>query len=356
VSTILIMAGGTGGHVFPGLAVADELRGRGWQVVWMGSLGGLEARLVPERGYAVEWIRAAALRGKGLAALLMLPLNLLAGFWQSLRAIRRIRPDVVLGMGGYVAFPGGMMASLLARPLAVHEQNAVAGLANRVLAGVADAAMCAFPGALKDAEWTGNPVRAEVAAIAEPAARYAGRRGPLRLLVVGGSLGAQALNELVPQALALLPEDLRPSVVHQAGGNHLAALRLNYAHAKVEGELVAFIEDMAQRYAEADLVICRAGAMTVAELAAGGIASALVPYPHAVDDHQTANAKFLAGQGAAILLPQATLTPERLSALLQTLDREKLLEMARQARSLGRPDAARIVADRCVDLARRKGG
>jgi len=349
--TILIMAGGTGGHVFPGLAVADEMRGRGWNVVWMGARGGLEARLVPERGYAVEWIRAAALRGKGFAAKLMLPLNLLIGFWQSARAIFRVRPDVVLGMGGYVAFPGGMMASLFARPLAVHEQNAIAGLVNRVLAGLADKAMVAFPDALKNAEWTGNPVRADIAALAAPAARYAARRGPLRLLVVGGSLGAQALNEAVPQALALMAEAERPSVTHQAGDKHLDALRLNYSNAKVKGELVAFIDDMARRYAEADLVICRAGAMTVSELAAGGIASVLVPFPYAVDDHQTANARFLAVQGAAVLLPQNELTPEKLSALLLSLDRKKLLEMAGKARALGKPEAARIVADRCVELA-----
>jgi UDP-N-acetylglucosamine--N-acetylmuramyl-(pentapeptide) pyrophosphoryl-undecaprenol N-acetylglucosamine transferase len=351
MSTILIMAGGTGGHVFPGLAVADEMRGRGWNVVWMGARGGLEARLVPERGYAVEWIRATALRGKGFAAKVLLPLNLLIGFWQSGRAIFRIRPDVVLGMGGYVAFPGGMMASLLARPLAVHEQNAVAGLVNRVLAGVADKAMVAFPDALKNAEWTGNPVRTGIAALAAPAARYADRSGPLRLLVVGGSLGAQALNEAVPKALGLMAEAERPSVTHQAGDKHLESLRLNYSNAKVKGNLVAFIEDMARCYAEADLVICRAGAMTVAELAAGGMASVLVPYPHAVDDHQSANARFLSEQGAAILLPQPELTPEKLCALLASMDRKRLLEMAGKARALGRPDAARVVADRCMALA-----
>jgi len=345
------MAGGTGGHVFPGLAVADELRGRGWQVVWMGARSGLEARLVPERGYAMEWIRAAALRGKGLAATLLLPFNLLAGFWQSARAIFRIRPDVVLGMGGYVAFPGGMMASLLARPLAVHEQNAVAGLANRVLAGVAGKSMVAFPDALKNAEWTGNPVRADITAIAGPAERYAGRTGPLRLLVVGGSLGAQALNEAVPKALALISEGVRPSVVHQAGEKNLAALKSSYQSSGVRGELAAFIEDMAKRYTEADLVICRAGAMTVAELAAAGMASVLVPFPHAVDDHQTANARFLADKGAAILLPQEKLNPQSLANLIRALDREALLAMAKKARSLGKPDAAKVVADRCVALA-----
>jgi UDP-N-acetylglucosamine--N-acetylmuramyl-(pentapeptide) pyrophosphoryl-undecaprenol N-acetylglucosamine transferase len=352
MSTILIMAGGTGGHVFPGLAVADEMRGRGWKVVWMGAKGGLEARLVPERGYAVEWVRAAALRGKGLMAALLLPLHLLLGFWQSARAIFRVRPDVVLGMGGYVAFPGGMMASLLARPLAVHEQNAIAGLANRVLAGVADRKLAAFPGALKGAEWTGNPVRASISSLDVPEKRFQDRTGPLRLLVVGGSLGAQALNEVVPKALALIPPTDRPLVVHQSGERNLDFLKEAYENVNVQAELLAFVEDMARRYAEADLVICRAGAMTVSELAAGGIASALVPYPYAVDDHQTANARFLADKGAAILLPQPQLTPEKLAALIGALDRKALLAMAERARTLGKPDAARIVADRCAELAR----
>jgi UDP-N-acetylglucosamine--N-acetylmuramyl-(pentapeptide) pyrophosphoryl-undecaprenol N-acetylglucosamine transferase len=350
--TILIMAGGTGGHVFPGLAVADELRGRGWKVVWMGAKGGLEARLVPARGYSVEWIRAVALRGKGLAATLFLPLNLLVGFWQSARAIFRVRPDVVLGMGGYVAFPGGMMASLLARPLAVHEQNAIAGLANRVLAGVADRKLEAFPGALKGAQWTGNPVRASISLLDVPEKRFQDRAGPLRILVVGGSLGAQALNECLPRALSLIDESERPRVTHQAGEKHLESLRKSYKDENVKAETVAFIDDMAARYAEADLVICRAGAMTIAELAAGGMASVLVPYPHAVDDHQTVNARFLADRGAAILLPQRELTPEKLALLLKSLDRKALLEIARKARGLGKPDAARAVADCCVALGR----
>jgi UDP-N-acetylglucosamine--N-acetylmuramyl-(pentapeptide) pyrophosphoryl-undecaprenol N-acetylglucosamine transferase len=348
--TALIMAGGTGGHVFPGLAVADELRTRGWRVVWMGTRAGMEGRLVTARGYELAAIRAVALRGRGLAAALLLPLNLLIGFWQSARAIFRLRPDVVLGMGGYVAFPGGMMASLLARPLALHEQNAIAGLTNRILAGVADKAMSAFPNTLRNAEWTGNPVRADIAALADPAERYARRSGPLRLLIVGGSGGAQALNECVPHAIAHL--EPRPLVVHQSGEKNYAALRAAYAAAGVQGELVAFIDDMARRYAEADLVICRAGAMTVAELSAGGVASVLVPYPHAVDDHQTANARFLADQGAAILLPQTELTPQRLAQLLRTLERPQLLAMARKARSLGKPEAARVVAERCMELAK----
>jgi UDP-N-acetylglucosamine--N-acetylmuramyl-(pentapeptide) pyrophosphoryl-undecaprenol N-acetylglucosamine transferase len=345
----LIMAGGTGGHIFPGLAVAAQLRAAGWDVVWMGARGGMEERLVPPHGYRTAWIRARAARGKGLAQKLLLPANLLLSFWESLRHLRRVRPDVVLGLGGYVAFPGGMMAALLGKPLALHEQNAIAGLANRVLAGVSDKVMVAFPGALRDAEWTGNPVRAEIAAIEAPEVRFGGRSGPLKILVVGGSLGAQALNEALPKALSLLKD--RPVVVHQAGEKHLETLKSNYQSAAVSGELVAFIDDMARRYAEADLVICRAGAVTVAELSAGGMASILVPFPHAVDDHQTANARFLAEQGAAILIQQRDLTPEKLAALIGSLDRAKLLEMARKARALGKPDAAQLVARRCMQLA-----
>jgi UDP-N-acetylglucosamine--N-acetylmuramyl-(pentapeptide) pyrophosphoryl-undecaprenol N-acetylglucosamine transferase len=348
--TLLIMAGGTGGHIFPGLAVAEQVRAAGWQVVWMGARGGMEERLVPRHGYAAAWIRARAARGKGLLQKLLLPANLLFSFWESAGHIRRIRPDVVLGLGGYVAFPGGMMASLLGRPLALHEQNAIPGLANRVLAGVSDKVMVAFPDTLAHAEWTGNPVRADIAAIAQPEERFRGREGPLKLLVVGGSLGAQVLNETVPRALALL--ERRPQVVHQSGEKHLETLRAHYAAASVHGELVAFIDDMARRYAEADLVICRAGAVTIAELSAGGMASILVPFPHAVDDHQTANARFLADRGAAILLPQRELTAEHLAELIRSLDRAALLQMARNARTLGKPDAAQVVAQRCMELAR----
>jgi UDP-N-acetylglucosamine--N-acetylmuramyl-(pentapeptide) pyrophosphoryl-undecaprenol N-acetylglucosamine transferase len=350
--TILIMAGGTGGHIFPGLAVAEQMRAAGWDVVWMGGRGGMEERLVPPRGYRTAWIRARAARGKGLLQKLLLPANLLFSFWESARHLLRVKPDVVLGLGGYVAFPGGMMASLLNRPLALHEQNAVAGLANRVLAGISDKVMVAFPEALKGAEWTGNPVRAEISALPPPENRFKDRTGPLRILVVGGSLGAQALNESLPRALALLDE--KPLVVHQSGEKHLDALKKHYEAARVAGELVAFIDDMARRYAEADLVICRAGAVTVAELSAGGLASVLVPFPFAVDDHQTLNARFLADRGAAILLPQTELTPEKLAALIRSLDRQKLLQMAKNARALGKPDAARVVAQRCMELAQRK--
>jgi len=350
LKTILIMAGGTGGHIFPGLAVAEQMRAAGWDVVWMGARGGMEERLVPRHGYRTAWVRAKAARGKGLLQKLLLPANLLVSFWESARHIRGVRPDVVLGLGGYVAFPGGMMASLLNRPLALHEQNAVAGLANRVLAQVSDKVMVAFPDALKGAEWTGNPVRAEIAAIEPPEKRFEGRQGQIRILVVGGSLGAQALNEAMPRAVSLLEN--RPVVVHQSGEKHLEALKQHYADAGVQGELVAFIDDMARRYAEADLVICRAGAVTIAELSAGGMASILVPFPHAVDDHQTANARFLADNGAAILIQQRDMTPEKLATVIRGLDRNRLLEMAKRARALGKPDAARVVAERCIGLAR----
>ncbi|GLT23260.1 UDP-N-acetylglucosamine--N-acetylmuramyl-(pentapeptide) pyrophosphoryl-undecaprenol N-acetylglucosamine transferase [Zoogloea oryzae] len=349
--TLMVMAGGTGGHIYPGLAVADALRDRGWKVVWMGNPEGMEARIVPASGYEVAWVRFAALRGKGLLRKLLLPLNLLRGFAQAFAQIRRVKPDVVLGMGGYVTFPGGMMASLLGRPVVVHEQNSVAGLANKVLAGVADRVVTGFPDVLKKGEWLGNPVRADITAVDPPTERFAGRTGPLRVLVVGGSLGAAALNETVPQALALIDPAERPQVTHQAGTKQIDALRAGYQAAHVDGELLPFIDDMADRYADADLVICRAGALTVAELAAAGVASVLVPYPHAVDDHQTGNARFLAEAGGAVLMPQTELTPQRLAALLQQMNRERLLAMAVKARGCAKPDATARVADVCAGLA-----
>lgn len=361
--TILIMAGGTGGHIFPALAVADRLRAEGWGVLWLGTRNGMEARLVPERGYEMAWLRFAGVRGNGVLRWLLLPLMLLAAFAQSARIIFRRRPDVVLGMGGYAAFPGGMMAVLLARPLVIHEQNSVAGLANRVLACLADRVMVAFPSAFAgkgdrpllcakpDTVWCGNPVRPEIAALAPPAARLEGRAGRLRLLVVGGSLGAAALNETVPKALALLPAEARPEVVHQAGERHLQILRDNYRAAGVEADCRAFIADMAAQYAWCDLAICRAGALTVAELAASGTAAILVPYPHAVDDHQTRNARFLSERGAALLLPQTQLTPRALAEAISGLDRQALGRMAAEARALGKPEAAEAVARACRELA-----
>ncbi|MDD3353103.1 undecaprenyldiphospho-muramoylpentapeptide beta-N-acetylglucosaminyltransferase [Zoogloea sp.] len=348
--TLMVMAGGTGGHIYPGLAVADALRDRGWKVVWMGHPDGMEARIVPVSGYEMAWVRFTALRGKGLLRKLLLPFNLLRGFAQALAQIRRVRPDVVLGMGGYVTFPGGMMAALSGVPLVVHEQNSVAGLANKVLAGVADKVVTGFPNVLGKGEWAGNPVRAAITAVALPAERFAGRCGPLRLLVVGGSLGAAALNDTLPRALAMIPADQRPVVTHQAGTRQIDALRAAYKAAEVEGELLPFIDDMAERYASADLVICRSGALTVAELAAVGVASVLVPYPHAVDDHQTGNARFLAEAGGAVLLRQTELTPQRLAALLQEMTRERLLAMAERARGCARSEATIRVAEVCAGL------
>jgi UDP-N-acetylglucosamine--N-acetylmuramyl-(pentapeptide) pyrophosphoryl-undecaprenol N-acetylglucosamine transferase len=346
--TALVMAGGTGGHIYPGLAVADELRARGWRIVWLGNADGMEARIVPPRGYELQPIRFTALRGKGLLRKLMLPLNLLRGFWQALGVLGRVRPQVVLGLGGYVTFPGGMMAALRGIPLVLHEQNSVAGLANRVLARVADRVLTGFPQALPDAAWTGNPVRADIAALPDPAIRFADRHGPLNILVVGGSLGAQSLNTTVPQALAQIPEAQRPRVLHQAGERNMPGLQAAYDDAGVTGTLAPFIHDMAGAYADADLVICRAGALTVAELATAGVASVLVPFPHAVDDHQTGNARFLADADAAVLMPQSALDAGALAALITSLDRTRLLGMAQRARSRARPGAAAEVADICT--------
>jgi UDP-N-acetylglucosamine--N-acetylmuramyl-(pentapeptide) pyrophosphoryl-undecaprenol N-acetylglucosamine transferase len=331
----LIMAGGTGGHIFPGLAVAEALREQGWQVHWLGAPGSMEERLVPPRGFAFEAVSFGGVRGKGVVTLALLPVRLLRAFWQSLQVVRRLRPHAVLGLGGYITFPGGMMAVLAGKPLLLHEQNSVAGMANKVLAGVADRLFTAYPNALPNAkppaEWVGNPLRAEFMQQPTPDERFAGRSGPLRLLVVGGSLGAQALNQTVPQALALIPPEERPVVTHQSGEKQLEALQQAYASAGVQATLTAFIQDTASAYAHADLVIARAGASTVTELAAVGAASLLVPFPHAVDDHQTHNARFLVDAGAAWLVPQNELTPAGLADTLRHLNRHALLDKARRA-------------------------
>src|SRR3989338_3818078 len=288
--SILIMAGGTGGHIMPGLAVADVLRAQGWRVTWLGAPGSMEAELVPRQGYPMACVNFSGLRGKGLPRLLMLPFNLLIALWQSAAAIFRHRPDVVLGMCGYITFPGGLMAALLRRPLVIHEQNSIAGLSNRVLARFARKVLSGFPDVLPKAEWCGNPVRNSIANLPEPRQRYAARSGKLNVLVVGGSLGARAINEVMPQALALLPEDVRPNILHQAGKQHFEAVQKLYRQAGIPAEIRPFLDDMAACYANADVVICRAGALTIAELAAAGVASILIPFPFAVDDHQTHNA------------------------------------------------------------------
>ena len=347
----LIMAGGTGGHIFPGLAVAEALRDAGWRVHWLGAPGSMEAQLVPPRGFAFEAVQFGGVRGKGLQTLALLPLKLLRAFWQSLQVVRRVQPDVVVGLGGYITFPGGMMASLLGKPLVLHEQNSVAGLANKVLAKLADRVFTAFPGVIPGAAWAGNPLRAAFTSQAEPAARFADRQGPLRLLVVGGSLGAKALNDTVPQALALIPTDQRPQVTHQSGAKQIDALRASYAAAGVEAVLTPFIEDTATAFAQADLVICRAGASTVTEIAAVGAAAVFVPFPFAVDDHQTTNARFLVEQGGGWLLPQTELTAQGLAERLKNIDRGELLACAQRAYQQRKTNATREVVVACEELA-----
>jgi len=353
--TAMVMAGGTGGHIFPGLAVAQELRARGWTVVWLGGRGSaktpsMECRLVPPQGFAFEALDFSGVRGKGLLTLGLLPLRLLRAFWQSIRVLRRTRPQVVVGLGGYITFPAGMMAVLLGKPLVLHEQNSVAGMSNRVLAGVADRIFTAFPDVIPKAQWVGNPLREAFVDRQVPAQRFARRSGPLRVLVVGGSLGARALNDAMPQALALLPTDARPHVTHQSGASQIDALRANYARADVQAELTPFIDDMANAIADADLVICRAGASTVTELAAIGAAALFIPLPSAVDDHQTRNARFLVERGGGWLMPQAELTPERLAQFLRQATRENLLACASTARRCAKFEATAQVVAACEEL------
>ncbi|MGQ5522217.1 undecaprenyldiphospho-muramoylpentapeptide beta-N-acetylglucosaminyltransferase [Chitinimonas sp. PSY-7] len=342
----MVMAGGTGGHIFPALAVAKEMQTRGWTVVWLGAKDKMEAKLVPDHGIPIELLSIGGVRGQGLVRKLVQPMEQAIALWKSVAVIFRHRPDAVIGFGGFTGFAGGLAATLLWKPLVIHEQNSVAGLTNKVLSYLADYVLTAFPSAFAArGTLVGNPVRSDIAALPAPAERFVNRSGPLRILVVGGSLGAVALNTVVPQALALIPADQRPQVTHQAGTKQIDALRSNYAQAGVTGECIAFIDDMAQAYADADLVICRAGALTVAELAAAGVASILVPYPHAVDDHQTGNAKYLSDAGAGILVQQSDLTPEWLTAQLTELTRERLVNMAEAARNKALPAATQVVAD-----------
>lgn len=347
----LVMAGGTGGHIFPGLAVAEALREAGWRVHWLGAPNSMESQLVPPCGFTFEAVSFGGLRGKGLKTLLVLPLKLLRAFWQSWQVVRRVKPDVVLGLGGYITFPGGMMATLYGKPVVLHEQNSVAGLANKVLAQVADRVFTAFPGVFKQGHWVGNPLRRAFTEQAAPVERFADRTGPLRVLVVGGSLGAKALNDTVPQALALMPMSIRPVVVHQSGATQIDALRANYQAAGVQAELTPFIEDTASAFAQADLVICRAGASTVTELAAVGVAAVYVPFPFAVDDHQTTNAQFLVAHGGGWLMPQADLSAQALADFLAGMTREQLLAVAEKAHHQKKTNATREVVMACEELA-----
>ena len=348
--TALIMAGGTGGHIFPGLAVAHALRDKGWRVHWLGAPGSMESRLVPPQGFALEVIDFSGVRGKGLRSLLLLPMRLLRALVQSVQVMRKVRPQVVVGLGGYISFPGGLVAALLRKPLVLHEQNSVAGMANKVLARVSSRIFTAFPQVLAQGSWVGNPLRSNFLTQANPQVRFAGRAGPLRLLVVGGSLGATALNSVVPQALALMTPALRPVVTHQSGEKQIDTLRAHYAAAGVEATLTPFIDDTAQAFADADLVLCRAGASTVTEIAAVGAAAVFVPFPSAVDDHQTHNARFLVDQQAAWLLPQSELSPQGLANWLQKIDRAGLLERALKAKTCQKTGATAAVVAACEEL------
>jgi len=353
----LIMAGGTGGHVYPALALARELQARSWQVVWLGTRRGLEARVVPAEQIRIEWLSVSGLRGKGLVAWAAAPLRLLRALREALAVMHRYQPAVVVGLGGFVSGPGGVAAWLTRRPLVIHEQNAIAGFTNRCLARLARVVLSAFPAAFGPGVHTqviGNPVRADIAGSAPPAARFAARSGAIRLLIVGGSLGAARLNSVVPFALARLGSSVHVDTWHQAGERGIDAARRAYAEAGVSARVMPYIEDMAEAYAWADLVVCRAGALTVSELAAVGVGAILVPYPAAVDDHQTANARYLADEGAALLIADRDLTPERLATELATLcaGRGKLLALAERARLLAQPGAVAALADACVEQAR----
>ncbi|VAW72341.1 UDP-N-acetylglucosamine--N-acetylmuramyl-(pentapeptide) pyrophosphoryl-undecaprenol N-acetylglucosamine transferase [hydrothermal vent metagenome] len=356
---VLVMAGGTGGHIFPALAVAKEMMARGIPVVWLGTKKGLEAKIIPAEGIPVKWLSVSGIRGKGKLRLLSAPFMLSWAITQALWVMISLRPRAVLGMGGFVTGPGGLAAKLTFRPICIHEQNAIPGMTNRLLSKIAKHVCEAFPqsfGKLKKTTLTGNPVRAEIVAIVKPEERLANRSKPVRLLVLGGSLGAQAINDTLPKALALLSSELMPEVRHQAGARNLEAAVNSYQQAGVKINPVAFIEDMAEAYAWADLILCRAGALTLAEITATGVASILVPYPHAVDDHQTANAKYLTDENAAILLPQPKLQADDLAETLKTLfaDRDKLLTMAKAARHLAIPNSAEQVADIVLGMARGK--
>ena len=357
MSHLVVVAAGTGGHVMPGLAVAETLRSRGWTVSWLGTRTGMERSLVEPRGFVFDAIDFSSLRGKGIGTLLIGGFRLLRAMWQSRAVLRRRRPSIIFSTGGYVAVPAGLASSMASVPLALLNADAAPLLSTRLLRSLASAVFCGFDGAAARLAGerglvTGNPVRAEIAALPSPAQRYARREGPLNLLVIGGSLGSQVLNETVPAALALLPAQDRPVVMHQCGAAHVEATRTAYARAEVASEVMPFIDDMARRYGEADVVICRAGAITVTELTAAGVASLLVPLVVSTTSHQRTNAEFMAAQGAAIHLPQADLSASRLAATLRELTRDRLLEMAMKARALARPEATRTVADAIEHIAR----
>ncbi|MDQ9171323.1 undecaprenyldiphospho-muramoylpentapeptide beta-N-acetylglucosaminyltransferase [Oxalobacteraceae bacterium R-40] len=351
---LLIMAAGTGGHIFPGLAIAQTMKARGWEVSWLGTMHGMERDLVPRHGIEMDSIDFAGLRGKGLAHSLSGMHKMVSGFAACLGIMKRRKPDVVLGMGGYVTVPGGVSAKLKGIPLVLVNADAALLLSNKTLTPLANRVLFGFPAdfgaAAGKAIVTGNPIRNEISTLPEPTTRYAGHSGPLRILVVGGSLGAKALNECLPAALARIPAELRPIVTHQSGKQHIDALRAAYSQAQVQAEVVDFIEDMPRRYADADLVICRAGAITVSELTAAGVASVLVPLVVSTTSHQRENAQWMASQQAAIHMPQSELTPERLASLLQEASRESCLQMAQKAHRLGQREANEAIANVLEEL------
>lgn len=372
--TLMIMAGGTGGHVFPALAVAQYLSDRGWDIIWIGTPYGLENQIIPKYDIPLVHIDIAGVRKSGIMRWIKLPFTLLRAFWQAMRLIQKHNPTVLLGMGGFTSFPGGFMARLLGKPLLIHEQNAVAGLANRILSKFAIGTLVAYPNAFTQSlpvqsgfkSWlkktfypqkvihVGNPVRRDLVELAsrmDPESRLKDRSGPLRMLIVGGSRGAQALNDVVPEALKLLPHAFHPKILHQAGATLHESVKAHYAEVELSPQSVvtvqAFIDNMSEAYAWCDFVLCRSGALTLAEITALGIASILVPYPHAVDDHQTYNARFLSDAGAAMLIPQNELTPQRLATLLQTVTRKDLMQMAKKSRQLAKIQATEEVATLC---------
>ena len=347
----LVMAGGTGGHIFPGLALAHVLRTAGWRTHWLGASHSMESRIVEPQGFSFEAIAFQGVRGKGILTMLKAPWRLAKALRQSYVVLRRVKPDIVIGFGGYISFPAGLMAALLRIPLVLHEQNSVAGMANRVLAPLATKVFSAFPRVLKKAQWIGNPLRPEFLQQADPAHRFAARSGPLSIVVVGGSLGASALNTVVPQALALIPVRERPIVLHQSGEKHMDALRGNYQTAGVQAELTPFIDNTAQAFAQADLIIARSGASTVTEIAAIGAAALFVPFPAAVDDHQTRNARFLVDAGAGWLMVQSDFTPKALALHIGSVSRATLLQHAQAAQRQAQTQATSVMHRACEELA-----
>ena len=349
--TAMIAAGGTGGHIFPGLAVAHALKMRNWNVIWLGTIKGMESTIVPQNNIEFHGIEFSGLRGKGILAWIKLPWRLLLAFLQTFREVRKSKPDVIVGFGGYVTFPAGIVAHLMRKAFIIHEQNSVAGLSNKILSFFATKSFTAFPHVIKDAIWIGNPLRKEFFAIDGPEVRYAKRQGPLNLLIIGGSLGASFLNDLIPKSVALMPINKLPNIVHQSGIAQVEELRKIYQVNKIDASVTSFIQNVAFEYSKADLVICRAGASTVTEIAAIGVAALFVPLPLAVDDHQTKNAQYLVDLEAAWLEPQKSLTPEKLAQILLLADRDMLLKMAIQSKNLHKSRAVDEMCDACEEYA-----